>query len=167
MKAPIPANEPERFDALRRYEVLDTASEQEFANLALLASHICGTPIALISLIDENRQWFKSKVGMTEDKTAQDIAFCAHGILQPDVFIVEDVQTDKRFADNPLVTGPSKIRFYAGSPVIAPDGHGFGLHSGAPAAKELGGNLLIFSKGTGQGANFTLELPTKYSKSDL
>src|SRR2546426_8454851 len=111
-KAPLPWDEEARLQTLHQYEVLDTAPEKDFDDLTRLAAHICGTPIALISLIDRERQWFKSKVGLTVKETSRDIAFCAHAILQPDVLVVRDALADERFATNPLVTTDPHIRFY-------------------------------------------------------
>ena len=114
-KASIHTKESERIKSLKSYLVLDTETEEEIDNLTQLASEICETPITLVSLIDENRQWFKSKVGLDVNETSRDIAFCAHAINETnDLLIIEDARTDKRFFDNPLVTNSPYVIFYAG-----------------------------------------------------
>src|SRR6201996_443625 len=122
----ISGNDQERVAALQKYAILDTEPEQAFDDLTLLASFICKTPIAMISLIDEDRQWFKSKIGMKSSETPRDIAFCSVAIQQPDVMVVPDTFKDDRFRDNPFVTSDPHIRFYAGAPLINEDGFALG-----------------------------------------
>jgi hypothetical protein len=113
MKALLPDNEAQRIEELLQYKLLDTPAEQAFDDLTRLAAYICGTPISLITLIDAQRQWFKSKVGLDISETHREFVFCAHAIVQPDIFIVPDAKKDERFATNPLVTSNPDVRFYA------------------------------------------------------
>lgn len=126
MKPPVPANEAARLQALRRYNILDTVPEEAFDDLTFLAAYVCGTPIALISFVDKDRQWFKSNVGLTATETSRDISFCSHAIAQRDLFIIRDALADDRFATNPMVIAEPDIRFYAGAPLISPEGHALG-----------------------------------------
>jgi len=121
MKSPKPSEEA-RLTALRAYDILDTGPEKSFDDLTSLASHVCETPIALISLVDSDRQWFKSRIGLEVSETSRDIAFCSHAIDQPDLFMVRDAAQDERFANNPMVVSEPKIRFYAAAPVFTSDG---------------------------------------------
>jgi len=116
-----PTNEAERLRRLEAYRVLDTASEDAFDAIVAEAARICGTPIALVSLVDRHRQWFKAKVGLDAAETPRALAFCAHAIHSPDPFVVPDATKDERFAGNPLVRELPNVTFYAGVPLTTPD----------------------------------------------
>ena len=126
MKAPLPSNEAERLAALKAYHILDTGTEQSYDDIVALAAHICRVPIAMISLVDEVRQWFKSRLGVDQQQTPREVAFCAHAILENGPFMVRDAARDRRFAGSALVTGKPHIRFYAGIPLINPEGLALG-----------------------------------------
>lgn len=123
---PIPANERARLDTLHALRILDTPAEERFDRLTRLARRIFGVPIALVSLVDENRQWFKSCVGLDAGETSRDVSFCAHAILHDEILMVPDTLSDERFHDNPLVTGDPGIRFYAGCPLTVANGDKLG-----------------------------------------
>ena len=126
MKALLRNDEAGRIEALLQYRILDTQSEQEFDDITRLASFICGTPMAVMTLVDTDRQWFKSKIGLEASETPRSIGFCNHAIQQPDPMIIPDATLDPRFVNNPLVTSDPNIRFYAGIPLINNEGYGLG-----------------------------------------
>ncbi|MCP9850699.1 GAF domain-containing protein [Cyanobium sp. Morenito 9A2] len=121
MKAPLSERENERLEALRDYRILDTAPERAYDDLTALAAYICDVPIALVSLVDTDRQWFKSRFGLEATETSRDVSFCAHAILEDDILVVQDTHRDARFVANPLVTSEPHIRFYAGVPLLSPE----------------------------------------------
>jgi GAF domain-containing protein len=122
MASPFLANEAQRLAALDHYKILDTDCEPSFDRIARLASAALQCPISLVSFVDRDRQWFKAHLGVETRETHRDISFCSHAILSDEVFVVADATADARFADNALVTGGPKIKFYAGAPLITPEG---------------------------------------------
>lgn len=126
ISAPPPPDEQERIQLLHALNLLDTPPEPVFDRITRLVSHLLDVPMALISLVDSNRQWFKSKVGITAAETPRDIAFCAHAILEAKPLLIPDAKLDERFSDNPLVTGDLKVRFYAGIPIRTAGGLAMG-----------------------------------------
>jgi signal transduction histidine kinase len=123
---PLPENEDERLASLNSYDILDTLEEDEFDEITLLASQICETPVALITLVDKKRQWFKSAVGTLHRETPREHAFCAYTILDKEVMVVNNAREDERFSNNPLVTGDPNVVFYAGAPIVNEEGHSLG-----------------------------------------
>ncbi len=124
---PLPSNEETRLADLQAHRILDTLPEQAYDDITRLAAQICDTPIALVSFVDDNRQWFKSRIGVDFSETSREVAFCAHAIVdQESLFVVPDATIDTRFAANPMVTADPKIRFYAGAPLVTESGHAVG-----------------------------------------
>lgn len=126
IKPPIPSDESQRLQTLRDLKLLDTPPEERFDRITRLAKQVFSTSIALVSIVDEDRQWFKSRQGLDAEETHRDISFCGHAILDDKIMVVNDAEQDERFCDNPLVCGDPNIRFYAGYPLAAPDGSRIG-----------------------------------------
>lgn len=124
--APLPDNEAERLAALRQLLLLDTAPEERFNMIVDYAASEFEVPICLMTLLDHERQWFKARVGMDACSTGRDISFCGHAILESDIMVIDDAAADPRFSDNPLVTSAPFIRFYAGAPLVLPNGYAIG-----------------------------------------
>jgi len=124
--APIPPDDAARLRQLRDLQLLDTPPEERFDRVVRFAAEQLDMPIALVSLVDEKRQWFKARFGLDATETPRDISFCGHAIATPGLFVIEDARQDPRFADNPLVTGAPHVRFYAGAPLSTPSGHRVG-----------------------------------------
>lgn len=168
IKPPVPENENERLAALNSYQILDTLPEQGFDEITLIASEICQTPISLVSLIDNDRQWFKSNKGLEVTQTPKELAFCAHAILEPEkVMVVTNAQADERFADNPLVTGTPQVVFYTGVPLINPDGYALGtLCVIDHKARQLNNAQILALKALANQVVAQLELKKKVNELD-
>jgi len=164
----VPKNEKERLAALNSYQILDTLPEKGFDEITLIASEICQTPISLVSLIDNDRQWFKSHKGLEVTETIKDYAFCAHAILEPEeIMIVRDANEDERFAGNPLVIGDPKVTFYTGVPLINPEGYALGtLCVIDHKARELNDRQIMALKALASQVVAQLELKRKIAELD-
>lgn len=122
MKPPIPLNEHSRLELLRQYRILDTAAEPLFDEITERAAQVCQMPMSLLTFVDRDRVWFKSRVGLELDETPRESSFCAHTICQDDLYVAPDAVSDERFANNPLVKDASRVRYYAGAPLVSPEG---------------------------------------------
>lgn len=164
-----PANEAQRLSNLRDYLIMDTIPENDFDEITMLASQICDTPISLVSLVDDKRQWFKSRHGLSVVETPKDIAFCSHAINTPEnAFVVPDSRVDNRFHDNPLVTGSPHVVFYAGMPLVTPEGHALGTLCVIDSQpKELSGRQLNALKALSNQVMCQMELRRKNNQLSL
>ena len=126
MNAPIPDNDEARLEVLKQYRILDTAAEKVFDDITTLAAEVCETPISVLSFIDRDRRWAKSNVGLSQQEAGRDISLCSYAILQNDLLVVPDARADERFAHNPGVTAEPGVRFYAGMPLVTPEGLAIG-----------------------------------------
>jgi GAF domain-containing protein len=126
IKPPVPANDKERILALDDYAIMDSEAESDYDSIVNLASKLCETPISLVTLINEDRQWYKAKIGLDGKETPRDLAFCSYTILDESLFEIEDTWTDERFIGHPSVDGDPNIRFYAGMPLRSPNGYNLG-----------------------------------------
>lgn len=169
MKKPnIPINERERLKELRRLKILDSEQEKDFDELVELASIICGVPISLVTLIDADRQWFKSKKGLDVESTHRDVSFCGHAIKGDDIFIIENAVADKRFFDNPLVINEPNIRFYAGMPIKSENGYNLGTLCVIDSKpKKLNGDQVKALKILGGQASKLIELRDKKNELEI
>jgi GAF domain-containing protein len=159
MKPPIPLNEHARLDLLRQYGVLDTAAEPAFDEITARAAQICQTPISLLTFVDRDRAWFKSNIGLPLREIPRDTSFCAHAICQDDLYVTPDLLADERFSHNPLVTQKPHLRFYAGMPLLSPEGLALGtLCVINRRPRELTPEQTDELKGLAKGAGLLLEI---------
>ncbi|HTT64857.1 MAG TPA: GAF domain-containing protein [Bryobacteraceae bacterium] len=126
MKPPIPLNEHARLELLRQYSILDTAAEPAYDEITARAAEICQTPISLLTLVDRDRTWFKSNHGLEMSEMPRDVSFCAHAICQDNLYVASDLLADERFSRNPMVNQKPHLRFYAGMPLLSPEGLALG-----------------------------------------
>ena len=159
MKPPIPLNEHARLELLRQYDILDTAAEPQFDEITARAAQICGTPISLLTFVDRDRAWIKSGTGLDLHSMPRDESFCAHAICQENLYLAPDMLADERFSRNPLVIRKPHLRFYAGMPLLSPEGLAMGtLCVIDRQPRELTAEQMDELKKLAQGAVLLLEV---------